>query len=90
MNRGTIVILSGNVKGVGREAECTVEARRIGVDSGTELPRTYSYTDCSVVAAPADLPDGDYTVYFGGQRFPATRLRGTWLSTGPCRELFET
>jgi hypothetical protein len=90
VNRGTTVILSGNVKGEGREAECMVEARRIGVDSGNELPRTYCYTDCSVVVAPADLPDGDYTVYFDGHSFLATRLRGTWLSTGPCRELFGT
>ena len=52
-----------------------VEARRIGVDSGNELPRTYCYTDCSVVVAPADLPDGDYTVYFDGHSFLATRLR---------------
>lgn len=72
MNRGAIVLLSGRVKGTDREAACEVLARRL----------FRSYTDCSVITAPADLPDGEYTVYVEEHSFAATKHDGRWLSRG--------
>lgn len=84
MKLGTVVLLHGSVKGMGLEAECEILARRLSIpaDPGTELPRFFTYTDCSVVGAPADLPDGEYVAWFEGYSLNTTLHRGLWLSRG--------
>lgn len=82
---GTVVLLHGTVEGMGQTAECEVLARRIIVppDSQPDGRRFYTYTDCSVIGAPFDLPEGEYLVHFEEYTFKATCQRGLWLSCGP-------
>lgn len=62
MTDGNIVLLHGTVTGPGKLAGCEVLPRRITADDGNGLlPRPYAFTDCSVIGAPADLPDGECT-----------------------------
>jgi hypothetical protein len=83
MGLGTLTLLEGNLRGLGVEAKCEVLARRLSVDAGSRpLQRPYAYTDCSVIGAPADLPAGEYIIYFDGHRFAATSRRGLWFSHG--------
>lgn len=85
MNLGAIVLLHGTVKGMGREAECEILARRAVMPVGpvTASSQSSAYTDCSVIGAPHDLPDGEYTVQFECHTFRATRHHGLWLSRSP-------
>jgi hypothetical protein len=83
MGQGTLTLIEGKLKGLGLEARCEVLARRLAIDAiGMPLQRPYIYTDCSVIGAPAELPDGDYNVYFDGHSFEARSLRGHWFSRG--------
>ncbi len=68
-----------------REAECEILARRIVVpnDQNPNAFQFYTYTDCSVLGAPSDLPDGEYTASFEDFTFKTTCQRGLWLSCGP-------
>ncbi len=68
-----------------READCEILARRIVVPPAREPDALCfcTYTDCSIVGAPPDLPDGEYTASFEGYTFQATCQRGLWLSCGP-------
>jgi hypothetical protein len=81
MAQGTLMLLQGNLKGFGVEAKCEVLARKLAIDAiGMPLQRPYVYTDCSVIGAPAGLPDGEYNVYFDGHSFAAKSQRGHWFS----------
>ena len=83
MGVGTLTLLQGNLRGLGVDAKCEVLARRLSIDAGSKpLQPPYAYTDCSVIVAPADLPAGEYIVYFDGHRFAATSRRGLWFSHG--------
>jgi hypothetical protein len=37
------------------------------------------YSRCCVLDAPAEIPDGKYTVFFDRHRVPAIRQGGLWL-----------
>jgi hypothetical protein len=90
MGMGTLTLLEGNLRGLGVEAKCEVLARRLSIDAGSiSLPRPYAYTDCTVIGAPADLPAGEYIVYFDGHSFAATSQRGLWFSHGIARKVSE-
>jgi hypothetical protein len=80
---GSIVLLPGHLQGMGREAACEVLARKAADFSSAKsaFPEP-DYKDCSVIGAPADLPDGEYRVTFEGHFFLANRQRGLWLSQG--------
>jgi hypothetical protein len=87
---GTLMLLQGNLKGLGVEARCEVLARKLSTDAGSrQLQRTYTYTDCSVIGAPADLPAGEYIVYFDGHSFSVANQRGLWFSRGPATKIKE-
>jgi len=79
------VLLKGFVQGMGREAQCEVLARRLPIpaDQGAEILHSFIYADCSVVAAPPDLPDGEYLACFEGYSLSASLHRGLWFSRGP-------
>jgi hypothetical protein len=84
VNRGTVVLLDGHVKGMGKQADCQVLARRLWVyGEETDSLRILTYTDCSVIGAPAELPDGKYLVEFEEYSALAARHKGFWLSFGP-------
>ncbi len=82
MALGAIVLLRGKLRGMGREAECDILARRVDESDPRYLCRSFRYLECSILTAPADLPDGDYMAYFAGHSMVATRTRGFWISTG--------
>lgn len=82
MAPGSIVLLHGIIRGMGREAECGILARRVDDSDPRFLHRSFRYFECSILTAPADLPDGDYIAYFAGHSVVATRTRGLWLSSG--------
>jgi hypothetical protein len=86
---GTLALLQGNLRGRGVEAKCEVLARRLSIDAGRVLQRPYTYTDCSVIGAPSDLPAGEYIVYFDGHSFTVTNRRGLWFSGGPATKAKE-
>jgi hypothetical protein len=88
VSQNSIVLLRGSLQGMEREAECEVLARTLGftwsVESAKRVP---VYTDCSVLTAPPNLPDGEYLVTFEGNFVMATRQRGHWLSHGSATRL---
>ena len=67
---------------MGREAECELLARRTDRSDPRAIQRVFAYSDCVVLTAPADLPDGDYMLYFAGHSTVGTRTRGIWTSFG--------
>lgn len=79
----SIVLLSGMLRGMGREAQCEILARRLNTASHNSPHSTDRYLECSVLTAPRDLPDGDYLAYFDGHSLVATLARGVWSSRGP-------
>jgi len=62
---------------MGRETPCEVLARRLGV-----FPAPV-YSECTVVGAPWDLPDGEYAVEFENIRAVATRHLGVRINFDP-------
>ena len=76
-SRGNVVLLPATLKSTGAEASCEVLARRLGIDPAPV------YSDCSVIGAPEELPDGDYTIQFETVQTTVTKLRGLWLTFDP-------
>ena len=73
-NRET-VMMAGRLKGMGREAECTVSSEKV------TLPQLniWEYVKCDIYLAPEDLPDGPYQVTFEGRTMQIKKLDGDWL-----------
>lgn len=71
----SIVKVHGLLRGMGREAECDMLAIR-----ETCPGRLPAYLRCSVMEAPPELPDGEYSVSFGAQMVPVKKLGGLWLA----------
>lgn len=67
-----IVRRPGFLRGMAREAECTVEMWKEASSSG----RVYSR--CRITDEPTDLPDGPYTVFFAGRRIHTAKWWGRW------------
>jgi len=84
---GTIVLLQATLTGMGHTAECEVLVRKITTISSGAVPQFGStYTDCSILGAPDDLPDGDYTIRFDGFNLSATCHGGHWLPNGQAQQ----
>lgn len=77
MAEGAIVLLHASINGMGLEADCDVLVRKADA-SGHSV-----YSECSVINAPADLPDGSYSVIFDGHFAKAKREHGVWLLREP-------
>jgi hypothetical protein len=77
---GTVVLLRGMLRGMGREAECEIVAmRRANSQRGPMRPNTaLTYMDFDVLNAPDDLPEGEYTLDVGGQILNVRKRRGLW------------
>jgi hypothetical protein len=72
------VMMTGRLKGMGREAECTVSAVKIS------LPQLniWEYVNCDIHLAPEDLRDGRYEVTFEGKTMEVKLLEGFWVDRG--------
>lgn len=76
---GSVVLLRALLKGMGREVECELTARRISTGIVAQASSVVTYSDCRILTAPSDLPDGEYSIYLGSQVIPVLRRRGQWL-----------
>jgi len=79
MYMGSVVLLRAILKGMGHEVECDVIARRFSSDTREIVPPASKYSNCSVLTAPKDLPDGEYTVHLDTVIFTAVRRSGHWF-----------
>ena len=68
------VLERARLSGMGREAVGEIVAIRNSVAGETW------YSNCHVLSAPADLPDGEYTVMLRGHGLAARRQHGLWLA----------
>jgi hypothetical protein len=75
----SFVLLRAILKGMGHEVECDVIARQLAPDTRETVSPLSKYSNCSVLTAPADLPDGKYTVHLDSSVFTAFRRSGHWL-----------
>ncbi|HET7347373.1 MAG TPA: hypothetical protein VFJ10_08570 [Acidobacteriaceae bacterium] len=73
--RHKVVRLSATLRGMHRRANCTLELWKETSATGAEVLRA------AITHAPADLPDGLYTIMLGGETLVAQRQRGAWLFT---------
>jgi hypothetical protein len=70
-----------------RKASCEVLARKIPLDPKLKAgSHEYTYSDCAVIDAPAELPDGEYLVHFDDHVIAATKKGGYWLSRGLAKQ----
>lgn len=81
LEMGAITLVRGLLKGMGRETACELLARRRPLPGGNPSGiRRFEYTQFSIVQAPADCPDGDYTLTTeDSQVLPVVKLRGLWM-----------
>ena len=71
-------MMTGRLKGMGREAECTVSATKVSLPH-----RNISeYVNCDIHLAPENLPDGRYEVTFEGKTMAVKLLEGFWVDGG--------
>jgi hypothetical protein len=84
---GSFVLLLGTMKGMGREVDCEVLARKEYLPANSHRGQwVYEYSQYSVLKAPEDLPDGAYTVLTSdGHTICTTKQGGFWLA-GPTRK----
>ena len=75
----SVVLLRAILRGMGHEVECDVIARRSPPEFPDKVSPVSKYCNCSVLTAPADLPDGEYTVHLDSGSFSAFRRSGHWL-----------
>jgi len=71
----SVVLVHGLLHGLGYEARCEMLAMR----ESASREGSSTYSRCSVIDAPMDLPDGDYTVTFGGYSVLARKQAGLWV-----------
>ena len=69
------VLLTGRLKGMGREAGCELMAKR----SPSRMAEQFTYSKPVVIQAPADLPEGSYTLHFENYSMPVMHKGVLWL-----------
>lgn len=85
MPEGSIVLLRASLKGMGREAECDILVRKSlrNQPNAVSAADAYRYSECSVISAPTDLPDGEYRVVFEDHVAKVKKESGTWVLREP-------
>lgn len=68
------VLEVAHLQGMGRECVCEIAAIR------NSQAGEVRYSQCNVLSAPADLPDGEYTVSIRGTGVIVRRQDGLWLA----------
>lgn len=80
----SMVLARGILRGMGREAPCELLLRKQPLGLDRNGMRAYRYTEWTILHAPLDLPDGEYTATTeDGFSFPNTRMQGLWLHGEP-------
>jgi hypothetical protein len=74
----SVVMIHGLLRGMEREAPCEMLAMK---EAESERGPVI-FSRCSVIDAPMDLPDGDYTVAFNGCVVSARKEAGLWMPDG--------
>src|ERR1700692_3485785 len=72
-SRETVTLLA-KLKGMGREAPCTVSAVKLSLPEF----RITEFIRCDVLQAPSDLPDGEYFVSLGNRKMRVLKENGIW------------
>jgi hypothetical protein len=67
------VLLAGMLTGMGRTAPCEIIAKRSPTDGGG-----FVYAEVVILHAPADFPNGEYTLTFGDIHLPVKRVGVLW------------
>lgn len=70
------VLMKGVLRGMGREERCELLATKSALSSEERGP---VYSHCAIIEAPADMPDGQYEVEFGGEVAYTERVNGSWV-----------
>jgi|GEM_PF-2220079 len=70
------VTLPGHLVGMGREADCGVRAIKVSLPGTAE----YNYIRPAIYDVPSDLPDGLYSITFGGKTERVQRQYGAWIA----------
>lgn len=66
----------GRLQGEGRQAECTVQATKVGLP-GTGV---FAYTNYSISDVSKALPPGTYELVANGERIAVRHFNGHWLA----------
>ncbi len=74
----SVILIRGLLRGMNREAPCEM----LAIQETQTGAANAVYSRCSVIDAPMDLPDGDYTVAFRGHAVPARKEGGLWVPGG--------
>lgn len=69
----SVIRMDGLLRGTKREVKCVLEIWEEMSSTGRV------YLRCRIVDEPAGLPDGTYTLCFGGHRLDIRRWEGHWL-----------
>jgi hypothetical protein len=78
MKMRSVVLIHGLLRGMGREEPCEMLAMKEWQPQ--KGPAVYSRW--SVIDAPLDLPDGNYTVTFSGFIVSTKKEGGLWIPDG--------
>ena len=70
------VTLPGRLVGMSREVDCSVRAVKVSIQGTAE----YTYTLPVIFDTPSDLPDGFYSITFGGGTERVQRKFGAWVA----------
>jgi hypothetical protein len=70
------VRLRGRLVGMGREIECGVQAVKVSLPGTAE----YNYIRPHIFDIPSELPDGLYSLTFGGMTERVQRHNGAWIA----------
>lgn len=70
------VTLSGHLVGMGRDVNCRVRVVKVSLPGTAE----YNYTRPVIHDVPSDLPDGLYSITFGGKTERVQRQHGAWIA----------
>jgi hypothetical protein len=82
---GPIVLMHALLRGMGRETECDILVRKTvpGQSKTVSAQGAPVFSECSVISAPASLPDGKYQVLFDGHVARVQREQGVWSTCEP-------
>ena len=69
-------MISGCLRGMGREVTCLVQAMNINLPGHDGL----QFTTCMIQKAPVDLPDGGYWLTIGRKTNRVRKENGRWLT----------
>ena len=70
------VTLSGHLVGMGRNVDCRVRVVKVTLPGTAE----YNYTRPVIHDVPSDLPDGLFSITFGGKTERVQRQYGAWIA----------